>query len=118
MNSPTSGPKIQRAERHGSIDLEYAFRLVVQARDLHLGFLDAGQNIDAALVVGQPRLCRADAPRRPVQKSRAEQLLELHHALADSRTGEARGAARLGVTSECDDLHKCIHGIELVHDAL
>ena len=108
-------PEVERTERGWAVELEDALRLAVQARDLHFGLVDAGENVDAAVVVGETRLGRPDPPRRAVEQSDAEEMLELHHRLARRRPGRPEGARRLGKAAERHHLGEGVHRAELVH---
>ncbi len=107
--------EVQHAEGHRRVDLENALGLVVQARDLQLGFLHLGQDGDAALVVGEARLGGRDAPRGAVEQAGAERPLQLHDRLADGRAGQAQAPAGLGEAARRHHLGERVHGVELVH---
>src|SRR4029078_4752614 len=80
-----------------------------------LGLASAGKDVDQPRVVSEPCLGRANAPRRAIKEPGAEDLLELHDALAHRRAGKTELATGLGVASERNDLGKGLHGIELIH---
>ena len=65
----------------------------MQARDLHLRLVDAGENVDAPIVIGEAGLRRPHAPRRAVEQPDAEHVLELHHRLARRRSGRPSARA-------------------------
>src|SRR5208337_4446476 len=109
------GRKIERSERRRAVQLEHPSRFAVQARHLHFRLLDPRENVDAAVVIGEPRLRRSDAPRRPVEKADAEDMLELHHRLARSRAGRSERPRRLGETAERHHFGEGVHRAELVH---
>ena len=87
----------------------------MQAGDLHFRLLNAGENVEAALVIGEARLGRPDAAGRPVEQADAEDVLELHHHLARRGTGGAERPRGLGETAERDHFGERVHGGELVH---
>ena len=87
----------------------------MQLRDLQFGLLDPCDDVDATLVVGQTRFCRADTACGAIEEPCAQQLLQLHDGFADGRTGKSKGATCLCVAAVRDDLHERIHRFQLVH---
>ena len=109
------GPEIERSERRRAVDLEDPARLAVEARDLHFRLFDARENLDAAIVIGEARLRRPDAPRGAVEQPDAEHVLELHHRLAGRRAGRTQRSRRFCETAERHHLGEGVHRAELVH---
>ena len=82
MNAAINGPRCSTPKDTGALTFNTP-GLVMQARDLNLGLLDALQNVDAAFVVREPGLRRTQTPRRPIEQAGTEQLLDLDDRLAD-----------------------------------
>jgi len=106
-----------RPERHGRVDPQAAFGLVVQARDLRFRLLHFGQNGEAALVVGKPGFGRRDAAGGAVEQAGAEIGFQLGDRFADGRARDAKLSRRFREARRSDDLRESVHRGKLVHIA-
>ena len=117
MKSATARPRWSVPNDIGALTRSRPRGSDLQARHREIGFLEIGQDGDAALVIGLPVLGRAGAAGGADQKLRAELLLQLDHVFAHGRARQAqlprrgREAAVLHHPGEGPDAGQLVHGV-------
>jgi hypothetical protein len=104
-----------RGEVYRGRDAQQAARLLRELADRCVRIFQGLQRLDATFEIDPPGFGQGDTPRRAIEKTCPDLLLERAHVLADGRIRNLQRARGRGEAAAVRHAHENFHALQPVH---